>query len=66
MVTDEVFEQQAPGDIEERASHLVPKMVTRLKQADEQVVALLRERPIATLCMAVAVGYVIGRIFTRA
>jgi ElaB/YqjD/DUF883 family membrane-anchored ribosome-binding protein len=66
MVMDDAFEGQGYGDIEERATHLVPRMVTRLKEADERVVSMLRERPIATLCVAVAVGYVVGRIFSRA
>lgn len=66
MVMEDAFERQGYGDIEERANHLVPRMVTRLKEADEHVVSILRERPIATLCVAVAVGYVVGRIFSRA
>lgn len=70
MATGERFDQRPRrvgdlDDIEERAEHLVPRVVGGLKRADESVVALLRERPIATLCGAVAVGYILGRIFSR-
>jgi ElaB/YqjD/DUF883 family membrane-anchored ribosome-binding protein len=66
MVTDQAFGQRLDEDIEERSNRFVPKALTRIKEADEQVISLLRERPIATLCAAMAVGYVIGRIFSRA
>ncbi len=43
----------------------VPSFVAGVKTADERVVAFVQERPIAALCAAAAVGYVIGRIFTK-
>lgn len=65
MVTDGEFARDIDRDIEEHADHLVPALMTRMKQADERVVSLVRDRPIAMLCAAVAVGYVIGRVFNR-
>ena len=43
----------------------LPKMVRRVKRADEQLVSFVQERPVAALCAAIAVGYMVGRLFTR-
>jgi ElaB/YqjD/DUF883 family membrane-anchored ribosome-binding protein len=43
----------------------VPNVVAGVKTADERVVAFVQARPVAALCAAAAVGYVIGRIFTK-
>jgi ElaB/YqjD/DUF883 family membrane-anchored ribosome-binding protein len=43
----------------------VPKIVDQVKAADDKVVAFVKERPLVAIGAAVAVGYMIGRIFTR-
>jgi ElaB/YqjD/DUF883 family membrane-anchored ribosome-binding protein len=45
--------------------HVMPKLVQGVKSADDKVVAFVRERPIAAVCTALAVGYLLGRIFTK-
>ncbi|MCC6553693.1 MAG: hypothetical protein IT372_11820 [Polyangiaceae bacterium] len=44
---------------------IVPRVVERVRRADDQLVAAVRERPIAALCAAAVLGYVIGRVVTR-
>ena len=44
---------------------LLPRMVDRVKSADDKLVTFVNERPIAALCAALVVGYVVGRIVTR-
>lgn len=43
----------------------VPKMMERVKSADDKVVTFVKKRPLVAVGAAVAVGYMIGRIFTR-
>jgi hypothetical protein len=43
----------------------VPDVVRRVKRADERLVAFVEERPIAALCVAVGIGYLLGRAFTK-
>jgi len=43
----------------------VPNLVNTMKSTDEKVVAFVKERPVAALCTALAVGYVFGRLFTK-
>jgi hypothetical protein len=67
MAIEDRYEQRVgrmDDDVEERAAHLVPKMVGNLKRADERIVALVQERPVAVLCTAVAVGYLVGRVLS--
>ena len=47
------------------AADFVPKMVDQVKSADDKVVAFVKKRPLIAVGAAVAVGYMIGRIFTR-
>jgi ElaB/YqjD/DUF883 family membrane-anchored ribosome-binding protein len=47
------------------AAEMVPQIVEKVQLADEKLVAFVRERPVAALGAALAVGYVIGRIFSR-
>ena len=47
------------------AAPLLPRVVDRVKGADDKLVTFVNERPIAALCAALAIGYVIGRIATR-
>lgn len=44
---------------------VVPKIVQKVRGADEKVVALVRERPVAALAVALAVGYLVGRVISR-
>ncbi|MGK3998322.1 hypothetical protein [Sorangium sp. So ce1024] len=39
--------------------------MSEVRRADERLVALVQERPVATLCAVAAVGYLIGRVVTR-
>lgn len=41
------------------------RVVRQVKQADDKLVAFVTERPLAALGMALAFGYVLGRIMTR-
>jgi hypothetical protein len=43
----------------------VTKIVEGVKRADDRLVTFVQERPVVALCAAVAVGYVVGRIFTK-
>lgn len=49
------------GGVEE----IAPRLVQKAKDADEKLVAFVRERPVAALCAALAVGYLVGRVFSR-
>jgi len=36
-----------------------------IRRVDEELIARVRERPLAAMAIAVAAGYVIGRLFSR-
>lgn len=64
----------ADGNDGERREHVnglrgpaaaVPKLVHRVKDADEKLVAFVRKRPLVALGAAAALGYLIGRVLTR-
>jgi hypothetical protein len=40
-------------------------IVSEIRRADTQLVALVQQRPLVTLCAAAAVGYLLGRVVTR-
>ena len=44
---------------------VVPRVVDSLKRADSQVVTFVQERPLAALGIALAFGYVVGRVVTN-
>lgn len=44
---------------------VVPRVLSEVRRADERLVSLVQERPVATLCAVAAVGYLIGRVVTR-
>jgi ElaB/YqjD/DUF883 family membrane-anchored ribosome-binding protein len=48
------------------AAPVVPRVLAKARRADEKLVTLVQERPIAALCVAALAGYVVGRIVTRA
>jgi ElaB/YqjD/DUF883 family membrane-anchored ribosome-binding protein len=45
--------------------HAVPKVMRQVKRADDKLIAFVEERPIVALGVAVAVGYMVGRLFSR-
>ncbi len=47
------------------AEEIAPRLVQKAKDADEKLVAFVRERPLVALCAALAAGYVVGRVFSR-
>jgi ElaB/YqjD/DUF883 family membrane-anchored ribosome-binding protein len=51
--------------VEEERRDAEPMIVERVRAADQKIVAFVRERPIAALAAAVAIGYVVGRVFSR-
>lgn len=46
-------------------SPVLPKVVQGVKTADDKLVTFVRERPLVAVCAALAVGYMVGRIFAR-
>ena len=44
----------------------VPAIMKQVKRADERLVAYVREQPLAVLGVALGLGYVMGRVFSRA
>lgn len=53
------------GHSQQFVSDFVPKVVDQVKSADDKMVTFVKERPLIAIGAAVAVGYMIGRIFTR-
>ncbi len=47
------------------AEEVLPRLVQKAKAADEKLVSFVKERPVAALVTALAVGYVVGRVFSR-
>ncbi|AGP41909.1 hypothetical protein SOCE836_103160 [Sorangium cellulosum] len=66
VVKDASFEQE-PGSGVRQADvpAVVPRVLSEVRRADERLVSLVQERPVATLCAVAAVGYLIGRVVTR-
>ena len=52
------------GAEDEMSEPVVPRVVDGLKRADSRVVSFVQERPLAALGVALAFGYVVGRIVT--
>ncbi|WP_437927120.1 hypothetical protein WMF37_50200 [Sorangium sp. So ce291] len=67
MVVNDAMNEQEPGRGERQASvpAAVPRVFSEVRRADERLVSLVQERPVATLCAVAAVGYLIGRVVTR-
>jgi ElaB/YqjD/DUF883 family membrane-anchored ribosome-binding protein len=58
------------GSVGENARHangvpMVPRVIEKARRADDKLVALVQERPVAALCVAALAGYLVGRIITR-
>jgi ElaB/YqjD/DUF883 family membrane-anchored ribosome-binding protein len=45
--------------------HAMPKVMRQVKRADDKLVAFVEERPIVALGVALALGYMVGRLMTR-
>jgi ElaB/YqjD/DUF883 family membrane-anchored ribosome-binding protein len=45
--------------------HSSVRVVRQVKQADDQLVALVSHNPLAAFGIALAFGYVLGRVMTR-
>lgn len=45
--------------------HTSFRLVRQVKQADDRIVTLVSERPLVVLGLALALGYVLGRVVTR-
>ena len=43
----------------------MPAIMKQVKRADERLVAYARERPLVALGVALGLGYVMGRVFSR-
>jgi hypothetical protein len=43
----------------------VPAIVRQARRADERIVAYVRSKPLIALGVALGVGYLIGRMFSR-
>lgn len=48
-----------------KTQEVVPKLVRKVKSADDKLVAFVVERPVVALGAALFVGYFVGRVFTR-
>ena len=44
----------------------MPAIMKQVKRADERLVAYVREQPLVALGVALGLGYVVGRVFSRA
>jgi ElaB/YqjD/DUF883 family membrane-anchored ribosome-binding protein len=44
---------------------VVPRIVQKVETVDAKLVAFVRERPLLALGTALAVGYLVGRTFSR-
>lgn len=44
---------------------VVPKILKKVRSADEKLVTFVRERPLASLIAALAAGYLVGRVVSR-
>jgi hypothetical protein len=67
MIANDADIEQESGRRERHATGpaAVPRLFGEVRRADERLVSLVQERPLATLCAVAAVGYLIGRVVTR-
>ena len=63
-----------PGNVAQELEHaerredsppVVARIAGEVRRADEKIVLLVQQRPLTTLCVAGAVGYLLGRVATR-
>ncbi|WP_437646752.1 hypothetical protein [Sorangium sp. So ce362] len=67
MVVKDASIEEEPvfGERQANVPAVFPRVVSEARRADERLVSLVQERPVATLCVVAAVGYLIGRVVTR-
>ncbi|WP_437589544.1 hypothetical protein [Sorangium sp. So ce1000] len=67
MIANDADIEQESGRRERHANvpAAVPRLFGEVRRADERLVSLVQERPVATLLAVAAVGYLIGRVVTR-
>lgn len=67
MIANDADIEQESGRRERSANvpAAVPRLFGEVRRADERLVSLVQERPVATLLAVAAVGYLIGRVVTR-
>lgn len=59
-------EADGPGASLRSAFDSMPAIMKQVKRADERLVAYVREQPLVALGVALGLGYVVGRVFSRA
>ncbi len=59
-------EADGPAASVRAAIDSMPAMVKQVKRADERLTAYVREQPLVALGVALGLGYVMGRVFSRA
>jgi hypothetical protein len=47
------------------ADEVAPRLLQKAKDVDDRLVTFVRERPVAALCVALAAGYLVGRVVSR-
>ncbi|WP_437484083.1 hypothetical protein WME75_44055 [Sorangium sp. So ce1014] len=60
-----IEEEPVLGERQANVPAVFPRVLSEARRADERLVSLVHERPVATLCVVAAVGYLIGRVVTR-
>lgn len=53
------------GPVYAPALRAVSDTANQLRRYDEELLDMVRERPLAAVAIAVAAGYLVGRIFSR-
>ena len=66
MGETEHAEADGPGASLHAAMESMPALVKQVKRADEKLVAYVREQPLIAIGAALGLGYLIGRVFSRA
>lgn len=72
LVEPTMMGEKEHGDADGPAASLhaavesMPAIMKQMKRADERLVAYVREQPLVALGVALGVGYLMGRVFSRA
>jgi hypothetical protein len=59
------LQQNGESDFYVPAVRALTQTADQLREADRRVIDWVRERPLASLAIAVAAGYFVGRAFSR-
>jgi hypothetical protein len=65
VVTTSIENEIEGADRRTGGRAVTPRIVGEVRRADEKLVSLVQDRPIATLCAAAVVGYLVGRVITQ-